>query len=390
LKPRRAIACVLASLASTASCATVLGIEDVEVEPAQGAGGEANAAAASGGGGDPGAGGCAADTQTDDANCGACGHDCLGGSCSEGRCQAIELASGFGQPWGLAVDATHIYWADHTGSAIARASKADGSAFEIVAAGSVGVDSPIDVAVDGDGVYFTSSSFGVTPSVMRCPLAASCGPTELAASPEAPTRIRVEGSYAYWLDIYAGSVRRADKATGAGEVKISTIDNGYLGGQYAELTIDDAFVYWTNRTPGELRRAPKGGGAPELLRDEQARPSAIVARDDTLYWANAGLDLGQGEILSMAKDGSGAITTIAIGQTYPAAIAVDATHVYWINEGTDPGYADGSLRRCARAGCAGPPEILLEPLMDPRGLALDDDAVYVTTFGAGKVWKVAK
>ena len=41
----------------------------------------------------PDANACGADLQTDPKNCGRCGHDCLGGACGAGKCQAIELAA---------------------------------------------------------------------------------------------------------------------------------------------------------------------------------------------------------------------------------------------------------------------------------------------------------
>jgi len=40
-------------------------------------------------------GGCGgADVSTDPANCGACGHDCLGGDCLGGMCQPLVLFTG--------------------------------------------------------------------------------------------------------------------------------------------------------------------------------------------------------------------------------------------------------------------------------------------------------
>lgn len=51
------------------------------------------------------------DTQSDSKNCGACGHDCLGGACSNGQCQATVFATTTDPqvPW-LALDATRVLW----------------------------------------------------------------------------------------------------------------------------------------------------------------------------------------------------------------------------------------------------------------------------------------
>ena len=66
------------------------------------------------------------DLANDGANCGACRHSCLGGSCREGRCQPVVLAEHLGDssgaggssadggpnsgPGAVVVDATHAYW----------------------------------------------------------------------------------------------------------------------------------------------------------------------------------------------------------------------------------------------------------------------------------------
>src|SRR5436309_967588 len=67
---------------------------------------------------------------SDPNNCGACGHSCLGGACTAGKCAPILLASGQGDsasgvPWypytndigdplegpdRIAVDESHAYW----------------------------------------------------------------------------------------------------------------------------------------------------------------------------------------------------------------------------------------------------------------------------------------
>src|SRR5579859_7451290 len=66
---------------------------------------------------------CGADLRNDPVNCGACGHDCLGGECSAGRCQPVTLSVGIeGTETVLdfAIDASFIYYlfvyniADHS------------------------------------------------------------------------------------------------------------------------------------------------------------------------------------------------------------------------------------------------------------------------------------
>jgi hypothetical protein len=44
------------------------------------------------------------DTNTDPNNCGACGHNCLGGACVAGQCQPVILSANQSQPTFLTLD----------------------------------------------------------------------------------------------------------------------------------------------------------------------------------------------------------------------------------------------------------------------------------------------
>jgi hypothetical protein len=94
---------------------------------AAGGSGVAGSAGASGGG--AGAGGGPAisclDTTTASENCGRCGHDCLGGTCSGGQCQAVLLGQFTGNPNNLSVAPQHVYVTTDLGY-VARVNK-DGS-----------------------------------------------------------------------------------------------------------------------------------------------------------------------------------------------------------------------------------------------------------------------
>jgi len=72
------------------------------VTPEAGAGGEGGSAGAE----------CGAkiDLTTDGKNCGRCGHDCLGGGCTLGQCEAIEIEKNQGRLMKVAVDSQFVYW----------------------------------------------------------------------------------------------------------------------------------------------------------------------------------------------------------------------------------------------------------------------------------------
>src|SRR4051812_48420937 len=43
---------------------------------------------------------CNADLKTDAKNCGSCGHDCLGGACTAGKCAPFKMIT-LGQPFAI-------------------------------------------------------------------------------------------------------------------------------------------------------------------------------------------------------------------------------------------------------------------------------------------------
>ncbi len=397
----------LLALALPIGCASVLGIDDVTVEEGTG-GASATATTATdatgttatssatgmggGGVGGAGVGGGCQDTDNDPLNCGVCGHDCLGGGCAGGKCQPLTLVAGLNHPNGIALDATTAYIAENGANAVRYFSKVDGSGGGLLATSTDGASEPYWIAVDDDGVYFTNIAFSGSPSVMTCAKTPPCNPVFLdnAAGSLRPSHIIIRDPYAYWTDPINATIERANKLTGAGKAVVTNVANNYDGAHFAWFDLDDTYVYWSSWYVGEIRRRALAGGSNDLLYASQSRPSALVVDGGFIFWSNIGTDNGQGEILTAPVAGGGTPTTLAAGQKYPLSIAVDESYVYWVEEGTFPGYTDGALRRCARTGCNALPEVLVSGLLDARGIAIDATAIYFSTWGDGKVQKLAK
>ncbi len=79
-----------------------------------------------------------------------------------GAAIVTTLASGMARPWGIAVDATDVYFTNLNGGTVMKVSKSGGDPIVIAA----NLSSPFGIAVDATNVYFTSSGDG---RVLRAP-----------------------------------------------------------------------------------------------------------------------------------------------------------------------------------------------------------------------------
>jgi hypothetical protein len=236
------------------------------------------------------------------------------------------LASqGEGGWMGIAVDATSVYWASqNTGCASRYTQPSDrfGAVRELPLRGGAITplaseqNCPWGIAVDASSVYWTDLD-----GVMKAPLGGG-SPTMLATG-QSPRGIAVDATSVYWTNVGyigpSGSVMKAPLEGGAAIALAS--------GQYTTqgIAVDATSVYWTN---GEgVMKVPLGGGTITALVADASRQSgtyAIAVDTASVYWT----DDYRGTVMKVPLSG-GAPTTLASGQGAPYGIAVDATSVYW-------------------------------------------------------------
>ena len=93
------------------------------------------------------------DSTSDDKNCGACGHDCLGTPCSASACVPQNLYPVSGR-FALAGDANNLYWLTSTG--VYQAPKIGGNVTTLYA--DPGALMALPLALDANNVYFATNT----------------------------------------------------------------------------------------------------------------------------------------------------------------------------------------------------------------------------------------
>ena len=292
------------------------------------------------------------DLQTDALNCGACGHDCLGGSCKGGMCQPITLTTA-SHPDRLAVDGTTVYWTEP--STVRKISKAGGSPFTVTS-----IVGPSDIAVDVTNVYFTRwyTPGPLMGALMKVPLAGGAA-VELYSNQNMPSAFAIDATDAY-INSNGGILARIP--LGGGAAQYLNTAAGLTG-----IAVDASDIYFADASG--VRKAPKTGGPAATL--ATGTVGQIVLDDTFVYYA-----AGTG-VMKVGKAGGDAVVLAA---DYPESLAVDPVNVYFVNPG------NSRIMKIAIGG--GQPVVLAEQQNAPKSIVIDATCMYWATNTA--IRKLAK
>ena len=315
------------------------------------------------------------DLQTDAANCGACGHDCMGSACQAGICEPVVLAQGEFDPIRIAVDDANVYWCSSSGGNprgsdyIRTVQKNGGTPADLARAFCEGI------ASDGHYVYWTqtgvfrvprsggsTTTFATSSRTVDYVLA---GPSNIywdtQTSPPVVESKPITGGNAYvvttlgdggtdelgfdsgqvcWADHAAGIIACYDITSG----QTTTVASGQ--GHPNDVTAHGGYVYWTEQG-GAVSRAPIAGGGPvDVLTTGLSYPSELVVGKYVYVVTRAARTTAVGQVVRVPLTG-GTPQVIGANQSSPWSIAVDAKYVYWTDKG-GPNTPDGLIMKEAQ------------------------------------------
>jgi hypothetical protein len=363
---------------------------------------------------------CIAADASSDAGCSVscCAYAPSIAQCVNGGTQClITLASGTGEPQGIAVNSAYVYWADYygpdggTGNVMAVA---PGGGSPVTIAGN-GVDAGGATPVHPEGVTIPPLDDGTQPVVWSDPGSGAVwfqGPYEtmnlgetlggyqaehpwaLSSCPNSPSNSNV---YLYWTNIGStsaptlwseSSIDYANVSSGTTNWIASTT---YAGGND---WYGPSAVYWTTAAgtvvgvPAPYAPAHLEGPASSAITiaTGQSNPQGIaVDSSGNVYWTNYGggtvmeesaprISL-TGSIPYPVMTTTGSPVQIASGQSNPQDIVVDSSgNVYWTNGG-------GSVMKLPYDSET--PITLASGQNSPYAIAIDSTSVYWTNAGSG-------
>lgn len=226
----------------------------------------------------------------------------------------------FGMPCGLAVDATHLYWADRFNDRIGR-SGLDGSNREDDFI--VGADEPCGVAV-GDGYVYWANYGGTT--IGRATVDGAEVQQDFVSELGRPCGVALNRDFLFWTGRiqtesgYRDVVGRSIRLNGEKLPYMVELDSGY---GYCGVAADESHVYWGGYGDAIGRVGADGlDPEPRFITGLQS-PCSVAIWDGKLYFGEISSWSGAGPIGRINLDGTGLEPQIAAAME-PCGIAVDS------------------------------------------------------------------
>jgi hypothetical protein len=320
-------------------------------------------------------------------SCGKCGHDCLGGSCNQGICNRVTLATDLGNaPVHFVIDATYIYGVNAYGT-VTRRLKDGGSSANLASGDQSAQWPPPRIALQGSTLYYTSLGDGGDGGQGNISaVAADGGASTVIAQGNQPYAITASGGYVYWGESGSATetslIRACRLGTGStpscSQVStIAPVENGSI----VSLATRGSSLYYTNSGQsakpdvGGVRRCDLptcAGGVSSLVSGGALGPYGLAADNNALLWTAT----RSGSVLSCPLPACSPTETFDTGQATPRFLAIDGNNVFWTN-------GDGTIRTVQRNTSSNNVERIVVTEGSPSArapyvwdIAVDQSAIY--------------
>lgn len=340
-------------------------------------------------------GGCG-DTMTDPHNCGVCGKDCLGGTCTSGKCDVVRISDSESGLSSIAADSTGAYWAvmgkwslNYADGAIRHVDTKSTAATTVLTT----TKAPYSVVTDGTKVYFSlmgsfnGSLFTGDGTVVECPAAVNCSsPVVLGNTGSARTPVAFNSTDVFWFNQntqQSGVMMRYPKSGGSA-TQLSQSGTTFLG----NIVATDTRLYMLSN--GTLVQYVLPGGGSVLIENEPNNMlgTAMASDSKAFYFTAHDLSGSAGSELSACSlpgCSGGSVPLVTRADKGLTGVALSGETVFWTDMGT--------IYSCTISSCSTTTAVLVPPVAgigDILGLAIYQGVLYWAWNDAVPVGHVAR
>ncbi|APR85951.1 Putative serine/threonine-protein kinase pknH [Minicystis rosea] len=254
-------------------------------------------------------------------NCGACGHDCINGSCSDSLCTDYVLVdTTVASLSGLASDGSYVYWGRYDSTVAGSIGRASihGTDPELTYITSV---QPHGLVTNGTSLFFWdgTGTKGIRVATPNPPEPIAAQP--LFAEPQEIGSLALAGGKLTWNT-------PIDSGLKSGNIMGGTPASAVVPMSSVSFAVDENYVYWAAdsaiwRRTTSLTDAPKQIGVASGVVSMVADP----VPGGYVYWAATSPTPG---IYRAKKDGSVMMSdALFAAASHPYGLLADAENVYW-------------------------------------------------------------
>jgi virginiamycin B lyase len=229
----------------------------------------------------------------------------------------------------------YIYWANYAFGNMGTIGRANLDGTSANSSFITGAGTPFGVAVDGSHVYWANPL--TDEEIGRSNLDGTSVDQSFMSGLSEPWGVAVDGSHIYWgvSGPFQGFVGRSNLDGSSADDNFISADTGTGASAVAGVAVDGSHVYWANLKDGTIGRADLNGSSVEpSFITGASQPAAVAVDGSHVYWTNLnnpfeGTYAGTGTIGRADLNGSSVDQSFITGASDPQGVAVDGSHVYW-------------------------------------------------------------